>query len=264
MFICHPSGWIELESFTTWFEHFISVVKPSKVDPVLLNLEGLATDVRNLNVIDLARKHSVSIICPPPHTTHYMQPLDVSFMKPLTVYYKSQVQTWIRRNPESIVTHYERGGLFGAAYSRAASIETVVNGFKKTCIYPINCNIFADHEFVASDSLLLVRSQMNEHVDENRLPASNAENFGSTDRPICNVTDDTPNEEPAFSSWDIYSSSSSCSMQGTTNTPHKPRDKASEKSPLVINTKRCEKKQRDRCRVRGSAVLVSGSPQVQP
>jgi hypothetical protein len=157
-------------------------------------------------------------------------------------------------------THYQIGGLFGAAYSTATSIETAVNGFKKTGIYPVNRNIFANHEFVASEFIQLVRSQMNEHADENRIPASNAENFGNTYRPMCILTDDTPNEELESSSWNINSSSSSCSIQGTPNTPHKPRVKASEISPLVINPKRCENKQRKCCRVRGSAVLVSGSP----
>lgn len=32
IFICHSSGGIQLESFTTWFKHFINVVKPSKED----------------------------------------------------------------------------------------------------------------------------------------------------------------------------------------------------------------------------------------
>jgi hypothetical protein len=27
IFICHPSGWIQLESFATWFEYFISQAK---------------------------------------------------------------------------------------------------------------------------------------------------------------------------------------------------------------------------------------------
>jgi hypothetical protein len=150
IFMFHPSRWLQLESFTTWFEHFISVVKPSKVDPALLILDGHATHVRNLDAIDLATYH----------TLHRMQPLDVSFMKPLTVYYNCQFKIWLRQNPSRTVAHYQRGRLFGAvyAYSRAASIETAVNGFKKTRMYPVNRYIFVDHEFVAAECLLLVRS----------------------------------------------------------------------------------------------------------
>jgi hypothetical protein len=38
--ICHTFGWIQTESFTQWFRHFNSVVKPTTDDPVVLVLDG--------------------------------------------------------------------------------------------------------------------------------------------------------------------------------------------------------------------------------
>jgi hypothetical protein len=33
---CHTTGWIQGESFTQWFSHFSSIVKPTTDDPVIL------------------------------------------------------------------------------------------------------------------------------------------------------------------------------------------------------------------------------------
>lgn len=55
-FVCHPSGWMQMEIFTTWFDHFLKHSKPSKDDPVLLILDGHATHINNLDVIEKARR----------------------------------------------------------------------------------------------------------------------------------------------------------------------------------------------------------------
>lgn len=45
---CHPTGWIQLEIFTQWFEHFLQHVKPTAASPVLLILDGHASHTRNI------------------------------------------------------------------------------------------------------------------------------------------------------------------------------------------------------------------------
>jgi hypothetical protein len=84
---CHPSGWIQTGIFTKWFDHFVHFVKLSADDPVLLIVDGHYTHTKNVDVVDKAREHSVSIVSLPPHSTHKMQPLDVGFLKPLKTYY---------------------------------------------------------------------------------------------------------------------------------------------------------------------------------
>lgn len=141
---CHPSGWIQPELFTKWLRHFVSIVKPSKEDPILLVLDGHYSHTRNLDVIDIARDNGVSIICLPPHSTDHMQPLDVSFMFPLKTYYAQEIENWLNNHPGRVVTHYQIGEIFGKAYSKACKIDTAINGFRKTGIFPLNENIFDD------------------------------------------------------------------------------------------------------------------------
>ena len=82
----HKSGWIQEEIFTKWFMKFSDFAHPTKEKPILLLLDGHATHVKNLKVIDLANENNIIMLCFLPHCTHKMQPLDVAFMKLLSLF----------------------------------------------------------------------------------------------------------------------------------------------------------------------------------
>lgn len=68
--VAHPSGWVQTNIFTHWFNHFIEKVKPSEESPVILILDGHYSHVRNVDLIDIARNSYVTILSLPPHCTH--------------------------------------------------------------------------------------------------------------------------------------------------------------------------------------------------
>src|SRR6218665_2909774 len=129
--VCHPSGWMQMEIFSQWFDHFVSCSGASKTNPVLLILDGHSTHVRNLDVINKAWDHGVVIICLPPHCSHKMQPLDVSFMKPLSTYYNAEVSKWLRNDPGRTVSTFQVAQLLTPAFQKAATALTAANGFRK-------------------------------------------------------------------------------------------------------------------------------------
>jgi metal-dependent hydrolase (beta-lactamase superfamily II) len=63
---CHPSGWVQTDIFTKWFDHFVYFVKPSADYPLWLIADGHYSHAKNLDVVDKARKHSVAIVSLPP------------------------------------------------------------------------------------------------------------------------------------------------------------------------------------------------------
>ena len=68
---CHPSGWIQMDMFTKWFDHFVHCFKSAADDSVLLIVDGHYSHIKNLNVVDKATEHGVTIISLPPHIKLY-------------------------------------------------------------------------------------------------------------------------------------------------------------------------------------------------
>ncbi|XP_047144756.1 uncharacterized protein LOC124818241 [Hydra vulgaris] len=105
---------------------------------------------KSLAVLKYAKENSVVIFCFPAHCTHRVQPLDVVFFGPLQTYYDQEIQTWLRKHPDRVMTHFQVPGLLNNAYLKIATLAKAVHAFAKTGIYPFNPNIFEDWMFVPS------------------------------------------------------------------------------------------------------------------
>ncbi|KAB0805315.1 hypothetical protein PPYR_02285 [Photinus pyralis] len=168
IFGCNESGWMKLDMFERWFDHFLNFTKPSKEEPVLLILDGHLSHTKNLNVVTKARENSVCILCLPPHTTHKLQPLDVGVMYPLSRYMDQSLEKWMNNNPGRTVTVFQIGKIFSEAYLKAAMPSNAINAFKKTGIVPYDPDVFIDADFVAAD----VTDQRYDEVAERSSPSS--------------------------------------------------------------------------------------------
>ncbi|GFY08289.1 SET and MYND domain-containing protein 5 [Trichonephila clavipes] len=73
----HISGWSNAKIFVEFLRHFISHVKCSVNQPVLLLLNNHESHV-SIEAITLAKNHGIVMLTFPPHTSHKLQPLDRS------------------------------------------------------------------------------------------------------------------------------------------------------------------------------------------
>lgn len=152
-----PNGWMNADSFLKWMGHFIKYSNPSEQSPVLLILDGHASH-KDLDVIEHARKHHIHMLSTPPHTTHKLQPLDRTFMKPFKSAYSDACDLWMRSNPGVRISEYEIAGLVASAFNRVSRIDIVINGFRCTGIHPFNRNIFTDLDYLGSDMTNVLES----------------------------------------------------------------------------------------------------------
>lgn len=117
---------------------------------MLLIVDNHASHI-SLAAVNLCRENGVVMIGLPPHTTHRLQPLDVSFFGPLKTYYSQACDYYMVNHPGKTITDKEVGRLFGEAYVKAAAVGTAMKGFEKCSIEPFNPAVFSDLDFMPSD-----------------------------------------------------------------------------------------------------------------
>jgi hypothetical protein len=165
------TGWINEDLFSDWFDHFLHFVKPeSSVDPVILVLDGHTSHTKNVAFTLKAKENNVAVISLPSHSTHKMQPLDVSFFKSLNSAYDQLAQVWLRQHPGRAITEGSFVELFYSAYGKAATVRNALSGFRKSGISPFNPQIFGEKDFAAS-AVTDIQQEMD--TTEDIVPESN-------------------------------------------------------------------------------------------
>ncbi|XP_076177236.1 uncharacterized protein LOC143151720 [Ptiloglossa arizonensis] len=138
----HESGWIQKDSFIVWFGKFVEFSNPLPQKLVLFLLDRHASYPKIYELINIAQERNVILLYCPSHCAHRLQSLDLTFMTPLSIYYKQEIQKWLIHHPGRHVTIYEIAELFGAAFLKVAQIQTAIEGFRKIGILPINIFLF--------------------------------------------------------------------------------------------------------------------------
>jgi len=146
---CSANGWIDSTLFLQWLEHFIENVHASPTNKALLIVDGHSSH-KSLAAIDMARNHGISMVCLPPHTTHRMQPLDLTFFGPLKKNYNKECDKWMTSNPGRRITTFDQAALFGAAYVKSVSMEKAVKGFESPGLWPFDPDRIPEEEFLPS------------------------------------------------------------------------------------------------------------------
>ena len=82
--VMSESGYISADLFLQWLQHFQAHRPPGSA---VLMLDGHASHVKSISVLDYAIGNQITMVCLPPHTTHFLQPLDRSFFCQLKTYF---------------------------------------------------------------------------------------------------------------------------------------------------------------------------------
>ncbi|XP_050499832.1 tigger transposable element-derived protein 4-like [Diabrotica virgifera virgifera] len=152
LYTCSKNGWITEDIFLTWLQHFQAFVKASKEDPVLLIMDNHSTHC-TLQAYNFCRDNGIAVLTIPPHSSHSLQPLDVSFYFPLKTAFNSECSKYLTSHPGEKITPSEIAELFNLAFSRVATPEKAIKGFKETGIFPYNPDVFTDEDFAPAETL---------------------------------------------------------------------------------------------------------------
>jgi hypothetical protein len=179
-----------------------------------------------VGIIDLAIKHGIHLFCLPPHTTHRLQPLDVSVFGPLQIAWFNRCDEILELTGEGIeaknvVKEYMK------ARNASFKSETILQAWRKAGIRPINLTIFTEADFAPSYS-----TSINMHAPESfpsRMPhiddASSDDVFDpSASYEVERTGEGSENHSSDFSMGSGSGSESPCSIPQTTESDSIPRN----------------------------------------
>lgn len=85
-----------------YLRHFISFVKPTKEEPVLIILDNHESHI-SLGAYELFREHSLHLSLPP-HVSHKIQPLDLTIFSSLKMTYNRECELYMVNHPGKRIT----------------------------------------------------------------------------------------------------------------------------------------------------------------
>lgn len=147
--LAEKKGWMNQDLFVQYLKHFVKHTRPTEKDPVLLVVDNHSSRM-SLEAVEYCRKNYVVMLSLPPHSTHKIQPLDVTFYGPFKTYYSQACDNWTTNHPGRAITEAQVPGLVRIAYEKAATQHIARKGFLVTGVYPYNPDIFDESEYAPS------------------------------------------------------------------------------------------------------------------
>lgn len=102
------------------------------------------------NGLDICKNNGIILLTLPPHTSHKLQPLDVSVYGPFKTYFNQESDSFMVNNPGKTINLKNIPTLAGRAHQRAFTPLNITKGFEHTGICPYNPNIFSDTDFASA------------------------------------------------------------------------------------------------------------------
>ena len=127
--------------FSAWISHFVaSIRKFDAISPQqrhLLVLDGHNSHV-TLEVARAARAVGLDLLSLPSHTSHKLQPLDVTVFKPFKGYFRQYREYWMSRFIDQPACKSTLAQWVSLSLRKALTPENIRSGFRATGIFPLN------------------------------------------------------------------------------------------------------------------------------
>ena len=134
-------AWMTATLFSHWISHFIRCLESkggiSNERRHLLILDGHNSHV-TLEVVQKCREVRLDLLTLPSHTSHRLQPLDVSVFAPFKHYFKRYRDAWSVNNKGKGASKQTLAMWVSKALERALTTRNITTGFRTTKIFPLN------------------------------------------------------------------------------------------------------------------------------
>jgi hypothetical protein len=138
-FTTSATGWSSDAHGLQWLQ---KVFDPATVQKAgrsrrLLIVDGHSSHI-NMAFLDMCDKLRILIMVLPPHSTHRLQPLDVSLFLPLATRYSQKIQQLLHQSDAiTSITKRTFWSCFKPAWDSSFTEANILSGFRKTGIWPL-------------------------------------------------------------------------------------------------------------------------------
>ena len=105
--------------------------------PVFLLYDG-HTSLYTAQTIADAKNDDIHLYALPPHTSHFLQPLDKSVFGPFKRTLSSIIHEWMHNHPMQVVTKDILPGLICDSFASTMTVKNIKSGFRSTGIFPLD------------------------------------------------------------------------------------------------------------------------------
>lgn len=133
-------GWTDNKLGFAWLSQIFDRFTKAKCrrDWRLLFVDGHGSHI-NMAFLEWCEQHRILVAVYPPHSTHRLQPLDVSLFSPFATYYAQELDRFIHNcQGLSSITKRDFLRLFWPAWTKAFSVSNIASGWRKTGLLPFD------------------------------------------------------------------------------------------------------------------------------
>nr|XP_022906536.1 uncharacterized protein LOC111418265 [Onthophagus taurus] len=116
--------------------------------PFCIMKDGHTSHTSCIEMLEFADNNDIILMSIPPHTSHWLQPLDRTFFKSLKSNYYSACNSYMINNPSRKITRLQFGTLLRLAWGKSANVDNGVSGFRTCGILPFEPKAIPDYAFL--------------------------------------------------------------------------------------------------------------------
>lgn len=134
------TGWMNQDTFYLYLRDVFHpwLMKKKIVLPVIVFVDGHKSHVSDLST-EFCKKSGIILICLSPNTTQITQPLDVSFFRPLKLFWNQLLTEWRIDHAGEVLPRCEIAPLLQKAIDKMSNLSpTLTNGFRRAGLYPFD------------------------------------------------------------------------------------------------------------------------------
>lgn len=143
------NGWMTGELFVAVLDHIKLHTLCTPDQKILLLLDNHEAHV-TVKAVNFCRENGIIMLSFPPHTSHKLQPLDVSVYGPFKSYCATAFSDWLTSNPGKTITIKQIAALTKIAFQEAFTQRNITKSFEAPGLWPLNRLVFSEEEFLPS------------------------------------------------------------------------------------------------------------------